>query len=143
MSASIAAIWKDMKQEDYESQPYPGDGGASWALWLAEVQERRWLSMRVSWWGCAAILTYKVEGMSDTDVHWVTPDKLIESAERLRTFVEQKTPKVAKIVEIYTKNACGAKHPHEEFVDDLNSIIEIARFVQAAGGAEMTFEVLF
>jgi hypothetical protein len=143
MSTSVSAVWKDMSPEDFDGQPYLGDGGASWGDWLCGVHANRWLTLRLWWWGCAAILTYRCDGMPDSEVLWVSPKEMMQAAARVKDYVKRKKLGTRKLVELHAKHAPGAKAPEMEFIEELDDLIRIARFVESVGGKSMTMEVSF
>lgn len=143
MSITVSAVWKDMMPEDYDGQPYFGDGGAAWSAWLSEVHASGWLTLKLRWWGCSSILTYRCDDMPDSEVRWVSPKDLIKAAVRMKDCVTRKKLGTRKFIELHARHAPGVKAPEIEFIAELDDLIRIAQFVESADGKNMTIEVSF
>ncbi|MBN1665100.1 MAG: hypothetical protein JW943_16000 [Deltaproteobacteria bacterium] len=47
----IDAIWKNMNPEDFENQPYFGNGGKPWAQLVADIWSDKFLPTYFYWFG--------------------------------------------------------------------------------------------
>jgi hypothetical protein len=88
-----------------------------------------------------AIRSFITNGLSDDEVEWVTPRELREAAIRLREAIEAGRPETKVILESYQRNANGADALVDEFIRDLNDIVEIANWAEEEGTDQMTLEV--
>ena len=91
--------------------------------------------------GVAALLSHITDGVDEDEVDWVSPDKLMKAAEKLRELVLAQDPRVKRIVETYAMSASGINPVHEEFAQDLADVRLIAKFSKEMGVPKMTLEV--
>jgi hypothetical protein len=91
--------------------------------------------------GVGALLSYITDGVGEDEVDWVSPDDLMNAADRLRELVLAQDPRVKRIVETYGLSANGVDPVHEEFAQDLADVRLIAHFSKEMGAPKMTLEV--
>ena len=82
-----------------------------------------------------------MDGVSEDDVDWVSPDDLMKAAERLRELLLAQDPRVKRIVENYALSANGINPVHEEFAQDLADVRLIAKFSKEMGVPKISLEV--
>src|SRR5438309_7470754 len=83
--------------------------------------------------GVSALLSHITDGVEEDEVDWVSPDKLMKAAEKLRELVLAQDPRVKRIVETYAMSASGIHPVHEEFAQDLADVRLIAKFSKEMG----------
>lgn len=91
--------------------------------------------------GVGAILTYKTDGMDDSEVRWVTPRELQDAARRLRDAVEGGQWEIFRVIEVYARHTSGVGSASDEFVRDLEDVEALARWAEGQGAPRMTLEV--
>ena len=91
--------------------------------------------------GVGALLSHITDGMEESEVDWVSPEQLMEAAEKLKDLVLAGDPRVKRIVETYSLSANRVDPVHEEFAQDLADVRLIAKFSKEMGVPKMTLEV--
>ena len=84
MGASVIAYWPGISEEQIESQPGFFNDCKAWGDWMAERLEHKDVLEMMKRLGVAALCTFKTDGVSDSQVDWVTPAELESAAMRLR-----------------------------------------------------------
>ncbi len=135
------AYWPGITEEQLESQPGFWNDEKAWGDWMAEREDEPDVLEAIRSLGAGAILTYKTDGMDDSDVDWVTPRDLRDAAQTLRDAIKEGRPGMDRILEVYARNANNVDPITEEFVQDLNDIEAIAAWAQEQGATQMTLEV--
>lgn len=140
MGLLVSAVWKGMRTEDYENQPFLYNGSA-WGEWVTEIWMDKWLPKRFYFSGLFALLTCCTVDSKDNEINWVKPKKLIKVAERLKKRLKRDTGLINTILQIYAKHSVGIESPRVEFSAALDGVIEVAKFVENAGGTQMSFRM--
>ena len=141
MSLSVSAVWQNMQLEDYENQPYLYNGDPAWGELVTEILMDKWLPKRFYIHGLFALLTCSMPESKDKEINWVKPRKLIKAAERLKRRINNDSNFINSILKIYSKCAIGIESPPVELARALDSIIEVAQFVENVGGTHMSFRM--
>lgn len=141
MSILVSAVWKDMKPEDYENQPYLYNGDPAWGELVIEVWTDKWLPKSFFLRGLSSLLTCCTPESKDNEIKWIKPGKLIKTAEKLQKQLDDNSGFINTILGIYSNHAVGVKSPQEELYGALDSVIEAAEFVESKGGTHMSFRL--
>lgn len=141
MGASIICYWPGITEEQLDSQPGFWQDDRAWANFMAELESASETVAAIKMLKADEILTYKTDGMDDEDVTWVTPVALRTAAERLRETVEKGLPGSEPILKTYEIGANKIDPLTEEFICDIDDIIEIAKWAEEEGASKMTLDV--
>jgi len=141
MSASIFVYWPGITDEERESFTGFDNDCDAWGSWMAERYNHPDVLDTITRLGVGALLSHITDGMDEDEVEWVSPNELMEVADRLRDLVLGKDPSVRRIVETYARSAPGVNPVHEEMAQDLADVRLIARFAKEMGVPKMTLEV--
>lgn len=141
MGASVSVFWPGITETQRESQPGFFNDCKAWGNWMAERESHDDVLQAVRDLGVGALLTFKTDGVEDSDVDWVTPAALEEAACRLRDLVLAEDPRAGSIIATYSASANGVEPVRVELAKDLEDIAAIARFARAEGASRLTLEV--
>ncbi|HYP39960.1 MAG TPA: hypothetical protein VEX13_06330 [Chloroflexia bacterium] len=141
MGASVIAYWPGITAEQIEEQPGFYNDCKAWGDWMAERERESDVIQILRDLGAGSLLTFTTDGLDDNDVEWVTPQELQAAAQRLRRAVEEGTPGIERILEVYERNANRIDPVPEEFAQDLLDIAELAKWAEIQGAYRMTLEV--
>lgn len=141
MGATVIAYFPGMTQEQLDSQPGFRNDCRAWANWMAECEEQPQMIAAVENLNANAILTFKTDPMEDDEVEFVTPAQLREAATNLREAVSSGAPEAQVILKVYEKGANRINPVDEEFIRDLEDIVELANWGENEGATEITLEV--
>lgn len=141
MGASVNAYWPGITEEQLDSEPGFTNDYKAWGNWMAERESEPAVSEALGKLKAEALLTYKTEGLRDEDVRWVSPGQLREAAVRLREAVRAGASETAIIIETYARNNRSPHSDAEDFITDLEDIIEITEWAEMEGATRMTLEV--
>lgn len=141
MSLSVSAVWKDMQKEDYENQPYLYNGDPAWGELVIAIINDKWLTTQFFFNGLSPLLTCCTPESKDNEIKWAQPKKLIQTAEKLQKRLNSDSNFIKKVLNLYNKHCVGVKTPQEELSEALDSIIEVAEFVETKGGTHMSFQM--
>ena len=141
MGASIVIYWPGITDEQLESQPGFWQDDRAWANFMAELESANETVAAIKLLKADEILTYKTDGMEDEDVSWVSPVALRSAAERLREAVDKESPASKAILKTYEIGANKIDPLTEEFIRDIDDIIEMTKWAESEGAAVMTLEV--
>ena len=141
MGASIIAYWPGITEEQLESQPGFHNDDRAWGNMMAEFENASATVEAIRKLDATAILTYKTDGLDDEDVEWVTPVALRTAAERIRDATTTGTPNGMQILKTYELGANNIDPLIDEFLVDLEDIIELTRWADSEGATRMTLDV--
>jgi hypothetical protein len=141
MGATIVAYFPGMTEEQLDSQPGFRNDDRAWANWMAECDQEPAMLEAVRKLNAAPILTYKTDPMEDDEVNWVTPQQLRDGAIRLREAVLSGAPETQIILKVYEKGANRIDPVNEEFIQDLDDIVELANWGEKQGATQITLDV--
>ncbi len=141
MGASVSVYWPGITDFQVESQPGFFNDCKAWGNWVAERENHDHVLKAMRDLGVGALLTFKTDGVEDSEVDWVAPAALEEAAVRLGSLVLSADPRTNSIVETYSASANGVDPVREELAKDLDDIAAIARFARAEGASKLTLEV--
>jgi hypothetical protein len=79
--------------------------------------------------------------MEDDEVEWVTPQQLRDAATKIRDAVRNGAPETKPLLDAYALGANGIDPVNEEFMRDLQDIIELANWGEKLGTRQITLEV--
>lgn len=88
-----------------------------------------------------AILSHTTDGMTDSEVFWVTPSELREAVLKLKAAIQADQPEAKIILATYERNANGIDPVSEEFMRDLADVEALANWAEEEGATKMTLEV--
>jgi DhnA family fructose-bisphosphate aldolase class Ia len=142
MGASVIAYWTGITEEQIESQPGFYNDCKAWGDWMAERETEPEVLAAIRKLNADAILTHITDGMTESEVRWVTPKELRDAALRLSQAVQSGESHEAKIIlQTYERNANRVDTIAEEFIRDLNDIRAITEWAEEEGATRMTLEV--
>jgi len=141
MGASVSVYWPGISEEQVESQPGFYNDCKAWGDWMAEREEHRDVLDILERLGVSALCTFKTDGVSDSEVAWVTPADLEAAAMRLRNLVLANHPDTRRILETYGKSRNDVGSLVEEFAQDLSAVAGLASFAAQEGASRITLEV--
>jgi hypothetical protein len=141
MGASIVVYWPGITEEQLDAQPGFWQDDRAWANFMAELDSATATVQAIQMLKADAILTYKTDGVEDEDVVWVTPVALRGAAERLREAVEKGLSGSELILKTYEIGANKVESLREEFIRDLDDIIEMTKWAEGEGTSRMTLDV--
>lgn len=141
MGASVNAYWPGITEEQLDSEPGFTNDCKSWGNWIAEREGEPAVHEALGRLKAEALLTYKTDGVRDEDVRWVSPGQLRDAAVRLRDAVRDGAPETAIIIETYARQNRSEFSDTEDFITDLEDIIDIAEWAEEEGATRMTLEV--
>ena len=141
MGASIVVYWPGITEEQLDAQPSFWQDDRAWANFMAELDSATATVQAIQMLKADAILTHKTDGVEDEDVVWVTPIALRGAAERLREAVEKGLSGSELILKTYEIGANKVESLREEFIRDIDDIIEMTKWAEAEGTSRMTLEV--
>jgi hypothetical protein len=141
MGASVIAYWPGIPVEQIDAQPGFWNDDKPWGDFMAEREDESDVLDTFRRLGASALLTYKTDGMEDTDVEWVTPAQLQSAAQVMQDAVRHDLPGVKRVLEVYARNARGLEPFDEAFLRDLADIEEIAKWAADQGTDVVTLEV--
>jgi hypothetical protein len=151
MGASVIAYWPGISEEQLESQPGFSIDRA-WGNWMAVREDEPAVYEAIGKLRVDAILTFKTDGWDDEDVNWVTPEELRDAATKLREAVHAGSPETKVILDTYDRarrpsgrrsNPDTYNYPPvaEDFIQELDDIINITRWAEEEGATRITLEV--
>jgi hypothetical protein len=141
VGASVIGYCREMSDDLLENQPGFWNDCKAWGEWMAERENHPEVKQVLKDLGCDALLSFSTEGVSDDNVHWVTPGQLIQAALRLRELVLNEDPRTVKVLGSYAIRANRVDPVHEELAQDLSDVAQIAEFFASQGVKEMTLQV--
>jgi hypothetical protein len=141
MGASVSGYWTGITDEQRDSLTGFENECKAWGNWMAERYNHPDVLDAMNRLGVGALLSQITEGMEESEVDWVSPQQLMEAAEKLKDLVLAEDPRVKRIVETYSLSANGIDPVHEEFAQDLADVRLIAKFSKEMGVPKMTLEV--
>jgi hypothetical protein len=141
MGATVIVYWPDITEEQIDSQPDFYNDSKAWGDWMAERESEPAVTDALRKLNAEAILTQTTDGVRDEDVMWVTPAQLRDAATRLREAVRGGSTETRIILETYARNAGSEEEVAEDFVRDLEDIIEMAGWAEKEGASKITLEV--
>ncbi|HSE25765.1 MAG TPA: hypothetical protein VLB68_29130 [Pyrinomonadaceae bacterium] len=141
MGASIVVYWPGITEEQLDAQPSFWQDDRAWANFMAELDSATATVQAIQMLQADEILTYKTDGVEDEDVVWVTPIALRRAAERLREAVEKGLSGSELILKTYEIGANKVASLTEEFIRDIDDIIEMTKWAEGEGTSRMTLEV--
>ena len=141
MGASIVVYWPGITEEQLDSQPGFWQDDRAWANFMAELDSATATVQAIRMLKADEILTYKTDGLEDEDVVWVTPVALRRAAERLREAIEKELSGSELILKTYEIGANKVESLREEFIRDIDDIIEMTKWAEGEGTSRMTLDV--
>ena len=141
MGASIIAYWPGITEEQLEDQPGFWNDDKLWGDFMAEREGEPDVLDTFRRLGASALLTYKTDGMDDSDVEWVSPEQLREAARVMQVAVIRGLPGIDLVLQVYARNARGMEPLAEAFLRDLADIDEIGRWAADQGTELVTLDV--
>ena len=141
MGASIVVYWPGITEEQRDAQPGFWQDDRAWANFMAELDSATATVQAIQMLKADEILTYKTDGLEDEDVMWVKPVALRRAAERLREAVEKGLSGSELILKTYEIGANKVESLREEFIRDLDDIIEMTKWAEGEGTSRMTLDV--
>ena len=141
MGASIVAYWRGQTNEQWETMPGFRNDDKAFGNWMAAREEDDEVLEAVKRLNADAILTMKTDGWDDEDVTWVTPEQLRNAALALRAAVEAETPEAAVILKSYEIGANDIDPIAEEFIRDLDDIVDLTKWAEKQRATQMTLDV--
>jgi hypothetical protein len=141
MGASIVVYWPGITEEQLDAQPSFWQDDRAWANFIAELDSATSTVQAIQMLKADEILTYKTDGLEDEDVAWVTPIALRGAAERLREAVEKGSAGAELILKTYEIGANKIDPLKEEFIRDIDDIIEMTKWAEAEGASRMTLDI--
>lgn len=133
--------WPGITEAQIESQPGFYNDDNAWGNWMAERYNEPRILEAINALGANAILSHITDGVNETDVDWVSPQQLLDAALCLREAVKKEQPETAIIFESYSRNANNSDPVDQEFMQDLDDIVAIAKWAEFLGAEKMTLEV--
>ena len=140
MGLTVSAVWQNMRQEDYDNQLYLYNGDPAWGDVVVEILEDKWLSTQFFFAVLSPLLTCCTPEAKEQEIKWVKPQKLIQTAEKLQKRLNDDSNLIRTIINLYSNHASGIKSPQEELSGALDSVIEVAEFIESKGGTQMSFQ---
>lgn len=151
MGATVIGYWPGITEEQIDSQPDFSIDKA-WGNWMAVREEEPAVYEAIGKLGAEAILTFKTDGWDDEDVNWVSPEQLRDAATKLREAVQAGSPETQVILETYdrARRPSGRRSQRdaydyppvaEDFIIELDDIINITRWAEKEGATKITLEV--
>jgi hypothetical protein len=141
MGASVGAYWPGITEEQLEGEPGFWNDCKAWGNFMAEYEDEPDVLDTFRRLGASALLTYKTDGVDDSDVEWVSPEQLREATQIMQDAVRQNLPGIERILEVYARNANKIDSVAQEFLTDLADIQKIADWAGEQGAEVMTLEV--
>jgi hypothetical protein len=141
MGATVIAYWPGITEEQIDSQPDFYNDNKPFGDWMANREEDPAVFDAIRKLNAEAILSYKTDGWDDDDVSWVSPAQLRDAATKLREAVQAGLPETQIILKTYERSANRVEPIAEEFIRDLDDIINITNWAEGEGATEMTLEV--
>ncbi len=143
MGLTVSAVWKNMRAEDYEAQPFLYNGGPDWGEWVTEIWRDKGLPARFYFRRLSPLLTCCAADSGDEEIKWVKPKEMIRAAERLKRRLrnDPDTKFIKSILQLYSRHSPGTESPQAELAASLDAVIEVARFVESVGGRHMSFRM--
>jgi len=137
MGATVRAVWSGITGELLELQPGFYNDCKAWGDWMAERLLEPKVIEAIEALEVEAILTH----ITESEVSWVKPSELRDAAVRLRAAVEAGHPGTKIILKTYALNANNVDPVEQEFTQDLNDIVALAKWAEDEGVTVMTLEV--
>ena len=141
MGASVGGYWPGITEEQLEGEPGFWNDCKAWGNFMAEYEGEPDVLDTFRRLGASALLTYKTDGMDDSDVEWVSPEQLHASSQIMQDAVRQNLPGVERILEVYARNANKIDSVAQEFLTDIADIQKIATWAAQHGTKVITLEV--
>ncbi|MGH9768834.1 MAG: hypothetical protein ACREAB_15490 [Blastocatellia bacterium] len=141
MGATVRAVWPGITEEQLESQPGFYNDCKAWGDWMAERFLEPKVIEAIEALEVEPILTHITAGMAESEVSWVKPTELRDAAVRLREAVEASHHGAKIILKTYALNANNVDPVEQEFTQDLNDIVALAKWAEEEGATVMTLEV--
>jgi hypothetical protein len=141
MGASVSGYWPGITKEQLADQPGFYNDCKAWGNWMAERLSHPQVMAAHTALGVEALLSHTTEGMTESEVDWVSPQQLASAAMRLRELVLAKDSRVGPMLDVYARDANQVDPVDQEFAQDLWDVARIAEFARECGTHRMTLEV--
>ena len=141
MGASIFACFPGVTDEQIDLQEGFWNDDNAWANFMVEQEKDPAILEAVKKLNAEAIMTFKTEEMEDEDIDWVTPQQLRDACVRIRDAVRNGAPEAEPLLVAYARGANGKEPVSQEFIRDLEDIIELANWGDNMGTKQITLEV--
>jgi hypothetical protein len=142
LSATIGPYWPGITADQRDDRPGFENDYHAYANWMAEVlNPLRFLARRdLRKLGVGALLTFKTQGLPDSDIDWVSPLELADAAEKLERHVLERHPATSRILKLYRKNCADSGRAVEEFAQDLRDVRDLALWARAQRADRLTLD---
>jgi hypothetical protein len=130
-----------MTDEQLADQPGFYNDCKAWGDWMATRYEHPDVIALHSELHLDPLLSHTTEGMSESEVSWVSPAQLAAAANHLRDRVLAKDPRVQQFLDVYSLHSNKVDPVDQEFAQDLADVAAIAEFAKKCGAPKMTLEV--
>ena len=141
MGATVVGYWPGITEEQADSSPGFYNDHKPFGNWMANREDDPAVLDAIRKLNAEAILSVKTDGWDDEDVTWVSPAQLRDAAMKLREAVQAGLPEAQIILKNYELSAIGAGPIAEEFIQDLDDVINITNWAEGEGATNMTLEV--
>ena len=141
MGASVIAYFPGVTEEQLDLQEGFWNDDNAWANFMVECEKDPAVPEAIRKLEAAPLLTYKTDPMEDDEVEWVTPQQLRDAATKIRDAVRNGAPETKPLLDAYALGANGIDPVNEEFMRDLQDIIELANWGEKLGTRQITLEV--
>ena len=141
MGATVTAYWPGITEEQIDSSPDFYNDHKAFGNWMANREEDPAVLAAIRRLSADAILSLKTDGWDDDDVTWVSPAQLRDAATKLREAVQAGVPEAQIILKNYELSTNALGPIAEEFIQDLDDVINITSWAESEGATKMTLEV--
>lgn len=141
MGASVIAYFPGVTEEQLEEQGGFWNDDGAWANFMVECEKDPAVPEAVKKLKADPILTFKTDPMEDDEVQWVTPQELRDAAVKIRDAVLNRAPEAQPLLTAYARGANGIDPVDQEFVRDLDDIVEFANWGERLKTKQITLEV--
>src|SRR5829696_1793942 len=133
MGASIIAYFPGVTDDQVDLQEGFWNDDKAWANFMVEQEKDPAILEAVKKLNAEAIMTFKTEEMEDEDIDWVTPQQLRDACMKIRDAVRSGASEAKPLFAASGRGANGINPVDQEFVRDLEDIIEIANWGEKLG----------
>ena len=141
MGATVIAYWPGITEEQTDSCPDFYNDHKAFGNWMANREDNPAVLNAIRRLSAEAILSFKTDGWDDDDVTWVSPAQLRDAANNIREAVQAGLPEAQVILENYELGANRVDPIADEFIHDLDDVINITNWAEGEGATKMTLEV--
>jgi hypothetical protein len=140
VSRGALLIWPSLLEDGAElslclSQPEFRD--ENWAVWRFRMEGDEAISRA----GARALLAYTADGVPPDQIEWVTPDELLDAAERLMQQITVDDPDLADTLWEYEDFSARGASPKQALLDDLEVVRQKAIWAKSLGKEKVCFEL--